>query len=438
VVPVPERFGSDLERAAATARRVIHSNDVDGLKQLLSEHPALLSWNSDTDRGGLLGFATGAYGDAFGEQREQWFTRKACAEVLIDAGAAVAPSVVDGLIDSRAAGLLQLFHQKGLLPPALKFLAARGDRDGVRSALSGGVGDRLTVTEAFLAACRFHHRDVAALLLERAVALDPVLGRQLDGSVGREAFIASVIENEPVDLNHAIAAGPWRTFVMGHVLAALHQNDKTALVDWLQREPWLLDDTSLWFQNRIIEITTFTTSLTRREAFIAALFERDPAILHRRPPPPSQAIEHAITYANTHLIPLLTRIWPLPDDLPHAAGLGDLARVRHWLDTSSPPQRLLDVALAYAVINRHFEVADVLLQHGADINTEWNSHEPASILHHLVFLPDPYPSMQFLIDRGVDLTIRDYRWDSTARGWAQYALQDEKMVRFLEEAERRR
>ena len=39
-------------------------------------------------------------------------------------------------------------------------------------------------------------------------------------------------------------------------------------------------------------------------------------------------------------------------------------------------------------------------------------HEPASILHHLVFLPNPYQSMQFLIDRGIDMTIKDYRWDS--------------------------
>ena len=45
------------------------------------------------------------------------------------------------------------------------------------------------------------------------------------------------------------------------------------------------------------------------------------------------------------------------------------------------------MALAFAVINRHFDVADFLLEHGADINTNWNSHEPASILHHLVFLP---------------------------------------------------
>src|SRR5688572_390436 len=48
-------------------------------------------------------------------------------------------------------------------------------------------------------------------------------------------------------------------------------------------------------------------------------------------------------------------------------------------------QQVLDVALAFSVINRHFDVADFLLAHGADINTRWNSHEPASILHRLLW-----------------------------------------------------
>jgi hypothetical protein len=61
-----------------------------------------------------------------------------------------------------------------------------------------------------------------------------------------------------------------------------------------------------------------------------------------------------------------------------------------------------------------------------------------SILHHLVFLPNPYESMQFLIDRDIDMTIKDYRWDSNAAGWARYGKSDEKMALWLEEAERQR
>jgi hypothetical protein len=46
--------------------------------------------------------------------------------------------------------------------------------------------------------------------------------------------------------------------------------------------------------------------------------------------------------------------------------------------------------------------------------------------------------MRFLIDRGIDLAIKDYRWDSNAAGWARYGNGDEKMARWLEDAERQR
>ena len=80
-------------------------------------------------------------------------------------------------------------------------------------------------------------------------------------------------------------------------------------------------------------------------------------------------------------------------------------------------------------------MADFLIEHGADINTTWSSHEPASILHELVFQGN-YESMEFLIDRGIDMTIKDYRWNATAHGWALYAAKDQKMSQWLEEAQR--
>jgi hypothetical protein len=457
---VSKRLGHGLEWAAAQARRIIHDNDVEGLKQLLAEYPALLSWQGDDDHSGLLGFATGAYGDAFDPERERWFTRAACAELLIDAGAVVTPSVCEGLLRSRARGLLQLFQRQGLLPRTLKFFAALGDLDAVRTGLDENPNALAAVTEAFMVACGFQHEAVATLLLERSIALDAELGTHVDGSVGRLAFIRYIIGKGSLDLARATAVGPWKAFVIDQVMRAVHDGDLTAFVRGLQREPWLLGEACVWFQVRIVEIA----ALNDREAFIVALLDLDPALLRRQPPPPSQAIEFAFTYANTHLIPLLARIWPVPDDLPHAAGMGNLSRVKHWFDKSGAPalgdfdnhypyndararehlqwnprtaQQVLDVALAFSVINRHFDVADFLLEHGADINTNWNSHEPASILHHLVF-EDNYESMRFLIDRGIDLTIKDYRWNSTARGWALYGKKDQKMAEWLEEAERER
>jgi hypothetical protein len=458
---VSKRLGKGLEWAAAQARRIIHDNDVERLKQLLAEYPALLSWKDDNDDGGLLGMATDAYGDAGDAQREQWFTRGACAELLIDAGAVVMPPVCEGLLRSRARGLLELFQRKGLLPRTLKFFAALGDLDGVRAALDENAHDLKTVNEAFVSACRFDREAVASLLLERSIALDPKLGKHIDGRTDRLSLIRCFNRSDGYDFAHVTAHGLWKVFVRAQVERALHERDLTAFVGELQRDPWLLGDTWVDFQSDLIETAAF---MEDRGEFIGALLDLDPAILRRQPPPPSQAIEHAFTYANTHLIPLLTRIWPVPDDLPHAAGMGDLSRVKRWFDAEGRPalgnlanqapatsvhprepqwgevgvQQVLDTALAWSVINRHFDVADFLLEHGADINTNWNSHEPASILHHLVFLPNPYERMRFLIDRGIDMTIKDYRWNSTAQGWAFYALKDEKMAQWLEDAERQR
>src|SRR5262249_28282415 len=106
-----------------------------GLRQLLAEYPALLSWRADENDGGLLGMATDSFGDSGDSFREEHFTRRACAELLLDAGAMVAPSVCEGLIRSRARGLIDLFHRRGLFPRSLKFLAALGDVNGVRACL---------------------------------------------------------------------------------------------------------------------------------------------------------------------------------------------------------------------------------------------------------------------------------------------------------------
>src|SRR5213082_1124502 len=117
---VNQRLGGGLAWAVSEARRIIHGNDIEGLRRLLAEYPALLSWRANENDGGLLGIATGSFGDSFDPFREERFTRGACAELLIDAGAVVAPSVCDVLIRSRAKGLIDLFHRKGLLPRSLK------------------------------------------------------------------------------------------------------------------------------------------------------------------------------------------------------------------------------------------------------------------------------------------------------------------------------
>jgi hypothetical protein len=296
----------------------------------------------------------------------------------------------------------------------------------------------------------------------RAITLDADLGSQIGGGPGRTAFVQYIIaDSEITAFTHADPAGPWQAFVMRQVVRAVSDGDPKSFVDGLRREAWMLGDACVKFQVGLIERAV----LRDRAAFITALLDLDPALLRSPVPPPSQAIEFAFVYAKPHLLPMLLRIWRLPDDLPHAAGSGDLARVKRWFDAAGKPalgdpanhfpvnsafarrdlqwgeptvQQVLDIALAWAVINNHFEVADFLLRHGADINTNWSSHEPASILHELAHSHKNYEAMQFLIDRGIDMTIVDYRWGATAQGWAYHAAKDEKMAQWLGEAQQRR
>jgi Ankyrin repeats (many copies) len=142
------------------------------------------------------------------------------------------------------------------------------------------------------------------------------------------------------------------------------------------------------------------------------------------------AISHACGNGSTNPV----RLWTIFA----ATTIPTTTRARSHLGWDHPTaQQVLDVALAFAVTNDHFDVADFLLAHGADINTRWGSHEPASLLHHLTS-NGTYESMQFVIDRGIDMTIKDYRWNGTAQGWAYYANKDRNMARWLATERQRR
>src|SRR5262249_1772364 len=182
--------------------------------------------------------------------------------------------------------------------------------------------DLAAVNEAFMFACHLEHPSLAALLLDRSIALDAELGRLIDDGPGRSAFVQCIM-TESLIFTHADPAGPWQAFVMRQIVRAVHDGNLTSFVDGLRREAWMLADACVPFQVGLIERAV----LRDREGFITALLDLDPALLRRRLPPPSGAIEFAFIYAKTHLLPVLLRIWPLRDDLPHAAGRGDFARV---------------------------------------------------------------------------------------------------------------
>src|SRR5207247_2631284 len=167
------------------------------------------------------------------------------------------------------------------------------------------------------------------------IALDLELGRRIDAWQGRSAFIEYLVEHPQVFVS------PWQTFVMNEAMRTLHEDDLPAFVRWLQREPYLLSEAAVGLQVRLIEIATYNN----RGPFITQLLELDPAVRHCRTPPQSSALGFALEYGHAHLVPLLTRIWPLPDDLPHAAGIGDFPRVKRWFDADGQP--------ALGDLNRH-------------------------------------------------------------------------------------
>jgi hypothetical protein len=329
---VSKRLGNDLEATLNEAHSAIHNNDIVHLKWLLDEYPALLTWPGTSRHDSLIGMATGAYGDAFGAEREHWFTRGTCAELLIEKGAIVPPQIAEGILRSRAVGLLHLFERKGLLPRTLPFRVALGQLDEVVALLASHSYTVLELSDAFIEACRFEHEAVASRVLRRLIELDPELGKRIDATTDRQSFVRFFMDKQSLDFDRAKAGGLWRVFVIGNVMRAFHANDVASFVKLLERERWLLGDDYVWFQNDLISKASYNVD---RGGFISALIDRDAAILHHQPT--SEAIGYAITYANTDLIPLLTRIWPLPDDLPHAAGMGDLASVKKWFDPSGAP-----------------------------------------------------------------------------------------------------
>jgi hypothetical protein len=115
---------------------------------------------------------------------------------------------------------------------------------------------------------------------------------------------------------------------------AIDASDQDAFRDWLQREPWLLAESSVPLQVELLEHATYSD----REPFIRLWLDAEPALLQRRPPPPSAAIEYAFEYGHAAFVTLLARVWPLPDDLPRAAGSGDLERVERWFDPDGRPK----------------------------------------------------------------------------------------------------
>ena len=338
---VQKRLGRALEWAASQAKVAIYNQDHERLRTLLAEYPALVSWRDERDET-LLSSTTPYALDCSDPERERIYTRPVAAEMLIDAGITVERSTWEYLIHTGASGMLQLLARKHILPLTLPVLAALGDDEAVRARLdelqerndTEGVNERVVIGRALMNACRFKHTNVALWLVERSVVLDPDLGRRIDGWQSRQAFVEFLIQHPASWATEGPETTPWQAFVIRQLTSALDGNDLPAFRRWLQDEPWVLQPSFVHVQIVMIQRACWQKN---REPFITALLDCDPALLRIKPPPRSSALVHALDYGNAHLLPVLTRIWPLPDDLPHAAGAGNATAVARWFDATGQP-----------------------------------------------------------------------------------------------------
>ena len=463
-----------LEWSARAAQKLIADNDVKRLRKLLKKEPALLQWRDPDADGAVLLQATTSYANFPGADEEETWNRPECAEVLLDAGALVDPRVPLRMIDTGAHRMLATFEARGKLPSNLRVFAALGDLERVRASFDANgrldasalpspelrtghdgaarewpdpANEDAVVADAFLYACRLARREVAAFLLERCRERDADLATRIDGWNGSAAFLEFLFEHTPEGARFGLERGEpgdgpglvWQTAVELRLHAALHAREPETVSALLVSEPFFGSEACARRQVRFLEVASYSDgALPVIDAFLAAA----PSILDDAPP--SRAISYALEYGHADYVPTLTRVWPLPDDLPHAAGLGDGERVAAFFGADGRPalgdparhnpfpdqaplvsvQDVVDRALAWSVQNGEYETADFLLDHGADIDTRWGTHEPAGILHECA-AAGRMEQVRYLVRRGIDVGRTDDRFGATAAEWAEFGGHDE-------------
>ncbi len=253
VKEVKQRLGRGLEWAVSEARRIIHDNDIEGLRQLLAEYPALLSWRADENDGGLLGMATGSFGDSGDPFREEHFTRKACAELLLDAGAVVAPSVCDGLIAFPRKGVDRSLPPQRPSSPIAQVLC-RARRRRWRSRVSGYECRRSCRGERSVHVCvPSPARDRSGAAVGSGHHARRRVGKADRWRAGTFRIYPVLHREQARRPRTPIQVGPWQAFVKQQVERAMHDGDLTSFVDGLRREAWMLSDACVKFQVGLIE-----------------------------------------------------------------------------------------------------------------------------------------------------------------------------------------
>jgi ankyrin repeat protein len=198
-------------------------------------------------------------------------------------------------------------------------------------------------------------------------------------------------------------------------------------------------------------------------------------------------LAYALFYGHSATAEAVAREGPVPDDLRNAAGLGDLDRMRGWLESGTPlpsgagagmdffgptewfpPRRgpvddqlIVDESLSWASRSGRIDAMDLLVANGADVNSspyrgtpllwavysdcvpaaEWlldrgadpdvrhdfggEGHGVEAVAMHLAAQYGALGCLRLLLDRGADATIADGAHGSTPLGWARFGEQPE-------------
>ena len=428
----------------------IEQKDSKSLNQLLEKYSDLLHYSESDASDQPLIHHTLSYANFSGDEPGSWSTPE-CADVLKKKGAVIDAEFCLRALSTADFPMVEWLNQENELSECLRVVAALGQTKELKKWLlsedarmntapptnwlrstsdplhhvwkdhNGEVTDEWLIADALRYAIRFGHKSTSGFLLEQLAEIDQELSQRIEGK-DKTNFLAYMIQHRSqISMNDTLPI--WEMYQLIQAEVAVVNGDMNLFQSVVEETPSLLSQQFMRQQIALLELAAYSDGYL----FAKLLLNSGAYIGQTSPRPDSKALVYAIEYGNREMVELLKDLWKPPYDLPTLAGLGDLSAVKTYLDHHIDKD--LAGGLALACMNQHQEVAGYLIDLGADINAEWSLHEPATILHHLAFF-GKLEMVKFLIERGADPTIEDFRYQSDALGWAKYNNQD-KVAAYL-------
>ena len=426
----------------------IEQKDSESLNQLLGKYSDLLHNSEVVISDQPLIHHTLSYANFSGDEPDFWSTPE-CADILKRHGAVIDAKFCLRALSTADFPMIEWLRQENELPVCLRVVAALGQTKKIKNWLlsenirvntapptnwlrstsdplhyvwkdqNGELTDKWLIADALRYAIRFSHKSTAKLLLEQLVEIDQELCQRIKGKCEPDFLSYMIQHRSQIIMNDTLPA--WEMYQLIQAEVAVVNGDMNLFQYVVEETPSLLSRQFIRQQVALLELAAYSDGYL----FAKLLLDSGAYIGKTNSRPNSNALVYAIEYGNREMVELLKDLWTPPYDLPTLAGLGDLSKVKTYLDHQVNAD--LSAGLALACMNQHKEIANYLIDQGADINAEWSLHEPATILHHLAFF-GKLDMVQFLIERGADPTIKDFRYQSDALGWAEYNGQDNVVV----------